>query len=179
MNALALHDRYNTGAIVLHWTIAALVLFNLIVGLFHESLLKGLPLMPAHKAIGIIVLVLTLARIAWRLMHRPPALPADIRGWERGAAHGVHWALYALMLLLPISGWVMSSNPARPRPIDFFGLFEIPVLPASGAMAGGAHEAHEILGLMMAALVVLHIAAALRHHFLLKDNVLRRMMPHG
>ena len=176
--ALVRTDRYSWGAIWLHWSIAAFVLVNLVLGLFHESLLDGLKwVIPIHKAIGITVLALTLARIAWRLMHRPPPLLVDMAPWERTVAKVVHWSFYVLLLALPISGWMLSSNPARLRPMSWFGLFPIPPLPISGATAGLGHEAHGVLGYLMAALVAVHIAAALRHHFVLRDSVLARMLP--
>ena len=176
--ALVRTDRYSWGAIWLHWAIAVLVLANLTLGLFHESLLDGLGwVIPIHRAIGVTVLVLTLLRLAWRLTHRPPLLPRAVAGWERAAAAVVHWCFYALLLAVPLSGWILSSNPARPRPMSWFGLFAIPALPVSGAAARLGHEAHGLLGYTMAGLVAVHIAAALRHHFLLRDSVLGRMAP--
>lgn len=171
-------DRYSWGAIGLHWSIALLVLVNLVLGLFHESLLDGIGwVMPVHRSIGLAVLALTLARLAWRLMHRPPRLPPDVAGWERSAARIAHWAFYILLLALPLTGWMLSSNPARSRPMAWFGLLSIPPLPISSAAAMLAHQAHGLLGYVMAALVAIHIAAALRHHFVLRDAVLGRMAP--
>lgn len=170
-------DRYSRGAIAFHWAIAALVLFNLIVGLFHDAMPRSWGMMPIHKSVGMAVLLLTLGRIGWRLAHKPPQLPDAMPGWEKTAAHAVHFLLYALLLILPLTGWLLSSNPEKPRPIDWFGLFKIPVLPATPDIAHSAHEAHELLGYLMAALVVIHIAAALRHHFLLRDGVVARMLP--
>lgn len=176
--ALVRTDRYSWGAIWLHWSIAALVLVNLTLGLFHDSLLDGVKwVIPIHRSIGLTVLVLTLARIAWRLTHRPPPLPVAMARWERLAATTVHWAFYVLLLALPISGWILSSNPARPHPMSWFGLFPIPPLPISGAAVKLGHNAHGLLGYAMAALVVVHVAAALRHHFILRDAVLARMAP--
>lgn len=170
-------DRYSRGAIAFHWAIAALVLFNLWLGLFHESLPREWKVMPVHRSVGMLVLVLTIARIAWRLANHPPQPPEHLPAWEKAAARTTHLILYALMLILPLTGWLLSSNPARPRPFDWFWLFRVPTLPATPAIASGAHEAHELLGYLMTALVLLHIAAALRHHFLLRDGVLRRMLP--
>lgn len=170
-------DRYSRGAIAFHWAIAALVLFNLWLGLFHDSLPRSWQVMPVHKSVGITILVLTLGRIAWRLTHRPPHLPDHLPGWEKMLARSVHLLMYALLLVLPLTGWLLSSDPARPRPISWFFLFDLPLLPATPAIASGAHETHELLGLLMAALVAIHIVAALRHHFLLRDAVLPRMLP--
>lgn len=169
-------DRYSRGAIAFHWAIAALVLFNIAVGLFHDSLPRAWKIMSVHKSVGITVLVLTVGRLAWRLMHRPPEL-REGAAWERLAARAVHWIFYILLLVMPLTGWIFSSDPDRLRPFGWFGLADIPLLPVSSGLAGAAKEAHELLGWTMAALVILHIAAALRHHFLLRDGVLARMLP--
>jgi cytochrome b561 len=171
------NERYSRVAIAFHWTIAVLVIVNLIVGIGHDYVPALRAWMPGHKAIGITVLALTAARVAWRLAHRPPALPAGLPGWERQAAHTTHWALYALMVAMPLSGWLMVSGPEGRRPLEWFGLFPLPYLPASGATADAAHSAHGLLGWLMLALVALHIAAALRHHLVLRDGVLGRMLP--
>ncbi|RYD59270.1 MAG: cytochrome b [Sphingomonadales bacterium] len=170
-------DRYSRGAIAFHWVIAALVLFNLWLGLFHDALPREWKVMPVHKSVGITVLVLTLGRIAWRLAHKPPHLPDHMAGWEKALAKGVHFVLYALLLIMPLTGWIFSSNPERLRPFSWFFVFDIPLLPVSSAMAVTAKDAHEILGWTMAILVLLHILGALRHHFLLRDRVLSRMLP--
>jgi cytochrome b561 len=170
-------DRYSAGAIAFHWVIAALVLFNLWLGLFGDSLPRDWKVMPVHKSVGITVLVLTLGRIAWRLTHKPPRLPPAMPGWEKAAAKAAHFAFYALLLILPLTGWLMSSNPERPRPVRWFFLFDLPVLPATPGLAGAAQQTHELLGVTMAFLVVLHVAAALRHHFVLHDRVVARMLP--
>jgi cytochrome b561 len=170
-------DRYDWGAIAFHWTIAALVLVNLFLGLFHESLLEGIRVIPTHKAIGVTVLVLSIGRLGWRLTHRPPHFPENMKAREKAFAKGLHWLFYALLIVMPLTGWMFSSNPQRPRPVSWFGLFDLPLLPVTRDIAVAAHEAHELLGLLMAGLVILHIAAALRHHFVLRDRVLERMLP--
>lgn len=170
-------DRYSRGAIAFHWTIAALVLFNLWLGLFHDVLPREWQVIPVHRSVGITVLMLTFGRIVWRLAHRPPHLPDMIPAWERAIAKAVHFILYALLLILPVTGWLMVSNPAKLRPFSWFSLFVVPPLPATPAIAHSAHEMHELLGYLMTALVVIHIAAALRHHFLLRDKVLARILP--
>lgn len=179
-NALLRTATYSTVAIAFHWTIAAMIIVNLWLGLFHDGLPSEWKVMPVHKALGITVLVLTIGRIIWRLMHRPPPMLASVTGWERTAATLMHWALYALMLIMPLTGWAMSSvgrDGGPPRPLTWFFLFDIPYLPVNSAMAGIGHDLHGILGYLMTFLVVLHIAAALRHHFLLKDATLVRMIP--
>lgn len=175
--ALIRTDRYSHVAILFHWTIAALVIFNIVVGIFHESLLEGLPVMPAHKALGMLVLVLTVGRIGWRLANPAPAHPASMAAWERTVAGATHLFFYFLLLAMPLTGWMMGGGKSPPRSVDIFGLFQVPGLPVGKPIAGAAHEFHELAGYLFAALVVLHIAAALRHHFMLKDGVLARMVP--
>lgn len=172
-------DRYSRGAIGFHWAIAALVVVNLAIGLLHESLLDGVAgAIPLHRSIGITVLALTLARIGWRLTHRPPRLPASLPALERAAARASHVAFYALLLALPLSGWAMGSAGREARhPLRWFGLFEVPPLPVSAPVAEFGDGAHAVLGYAMAALVVVHVAAALRHHFVLRNAVLGRMAP--
>lgn len=169
-------ERYNRGAQALHWTIAALVIANLASGLLNDALEDVIRLIPIHKSIGITVLGLTLARIAWRFTWRAPPHPAGIRGLEIAAAKGVHLMFYGLMLAMPVSGWIMAS--AGKYPLNWFGLADLPKLAVARTDPAYlvAREAHELLGWLFVALAILHIAAALRHHFLLKDNVLRRMM---
>lgn len=175
--ALPRNERYSTVAILFHWTIAFLVIVNLIVGIGHDYVPAMRAWMPGHKAIGITVLALTLARVGWRLAHRPPTLPAYVSGWQRGAAHATHWGLYALLLLMPLSGWMMVSGPEKRRPLTWFGTFDIPYLPVSAGGADAGHSAHGLLGWLMIALAVLHVAAALHHHLVRRDGVLLRMAP--
>ncbi|WP_085808660.1 cytochrome b [Sphingomonas sp. TZW2008] len=169
--------RYSSVAIAFHWIIALLVVVNLAIGLLHDAIPSLRAWMPGHKAVGITVLALTAGRLAWRLAHRAPPLLAHTPAWEKGLAHATHWTLYALLLLMPLSGWAMVSGTEKRRPLDWFGTFDIPYLPVSTATGSAAHEAHELLGWLMLALVVLHIAAALRHHLILRDDVLARMAP--
>ena len=170
-------ERYSRVAILFHWTIAVLVVVNLIVGLGHESIPALRAWMPGHKAIGITVLALTLARIAWRLTHRPPALPADVPAHVRIVARATHWALYALLLLMPLTGWMMVSGPKGRRPFSWFGTFDIPYLPVGAPASDLGATAHGVLGWTMLALVLLHVAGALRHHLILRDATLVRMAP--
>ena len=175
-SAMTATDRYSRGAIAFHWVIAALIVFNLWLGLTHDSLPKDWQVMPVHKAVGITILVLTLARIGWRFTHPAPPLPPGVKLWERTAAHISHFLLYVFMLLMPLSGWAMVSGPKR-RPLEWFGLFDIPYLPVSPGVSEFGHDLHGLLGRGFVALILLHVAAALRHHFLLRDNVLARMTP--
>lgn len=175
--ALTRADRYSVGSIWFHWIIAALVVFNLIVGIFRESVPALKALMPAHMAVGITVLALTILRIGWRLAHPAPPFPATMPIWERGLAKTVRTVFYALLLLMPLSGWTMISAGKHPHPISWFGLFNVPVLPVSHAVQHPAGLTHAVLGYSFAVLVLLHIAGALRHHFILRDAILARMIP--
>jgi cytochrome b561 len=169
-------ERYNRVARFLHWSIAALVIGNIAGGLLHEPLEDVVRLIPVHKAIGMTVLALTLVRIAWRFTWRAPPHPAGMSALEIAAARAVHGVFYGLMLAMPLTGWIIAS--AGKYPLSWFGLFDLPKLPVTRAdpLYGAASEGHEILGWLFLALAILHIAAALRHHVLIKDNVLRRMM---
>jgi cytochrome b561 len=174
MNAPA--QRYNRGARLLHWVIALLIIANILIGIAHAYVNKDWPLIPLHKSIGLTVLALTVLRIVWRVTYRPPPLPAQMPGWEKGAAHGLHAVFYGLMLALPLTGWVMSS--AGPYPLRWFNLFAVPKLAVSkgDALLAISHGSHGVLGLVFGVLIVLHMAAALRHHFVLRDGVLGRML---
>nr|WP_260927814.1 cytochrome b [Novosphingobium sp. 9] len=169
-------EKYNGVARALHWSIAVLIICNLLSGILHEPLHMGAVLIPSHKAIGLTVLVLSVARLLWRLTWTHPPYPSHMPGWERGAATLVHVLLYVGMIGMPLSGWIFAS--ASPRDLSWFGLFDWPKLPfAKGdALVGFSHEFHTVFGYSMAVVLVLHIAAALRHHFVLRDTVLRRML---
>tara|TARA_B100001179_G_scaffold218562_1_gene191385 strand:+ start:60 stop:632 length:573 start_codon:yes stop_codon:yes gene_type:complete len=181
-------ERYTATAIALHWLIAVAILLQLGSGLWMGGALKD-PATQAfaydvfqwHKALGLSVLVLSLFRLIWRVTHRPPALPPAMPMLERRLAHLGHWALYALMIAIPLSGWVMVSTSKFGLPTSWFGLFEWPHLPVPKDMRtsanDGSHEAHWLMAYAMIGLLIAHISAALRHHFLLHDTVLWRMLP--
>ena len=179
--------RYSSVAIAFHWTIAALLLGNLIVGLFVLGPLLdsavpadkqlGFTLVQLHKGVGLVVLGLALLRLGWRLGNPPPPLPAHMTPLERRLAGASHFGFYALMIALPMSGWAMVSTGKILFPIPFFGLFTVPALPLPRAWGGLFHESHEILGWVAAAMIVLHVAAALKHHWLDRDDVFARMLP--
>jgi cytochrome b561 len=166
-------ERYSTVARWLHWTMGLLIVGNLAGGLLHDF--NAELIMPLHKATGIGLLVLTMVRILWRTVKPAPPWPADMVMWEGALASFTHGILYAFMLLIPLSGWVMSS--AGRWPISFFGLFDVPkfAVTRDDAIVGISAQAHEYMGYALIALLILHIGAALRHHFVLKDGILHRM----
>ena len=134
----------------------------------------------AHKTIGVVILFLTVLRIIWRLTHKPPALPQSMARPLRWLARASHALFYVVLVVMPMSGWWLSSAVPNPRRHTFgFGIFDIPFLPVaqSWAAAGQAKFVHGTLVWLMAGLVILHIIAALKHHFIDKDDILRRMLP--
>jgi cytochrome b561 len=129
-----------------------------------------------HKSVGMLILVLMLARLAWRLANRTPALPPDTPVWERYAAHASHGLLYALAIALPISGWVINSAAAVP--FSVFWLVPLPAIVAPDEhLEDLAKLAHLWLIVALSLLVVVHIGAALRHHLMKGNDVLIRMLP--
>ena len=181
--------RYNAVAMVLHWLIAALIFANIALAWWFESLhgLAKIGPTQVHKSIGITVLVLSVLRLVWRLLFRPPPLPASIPVWERYAAQTVHALLYGIMIGMPLTGWAMSSASTLIRvfPITWFGLFRWPTIKALATLPPDRMKsAHDLFftlhngGAWLAyGLVTLHVLAALRHQFVRNDRILLRMLP--
>jgi cytochrome b561 len=175
--------RYGAVATTLHWLIAAAIIGMLIVGKYMHGLPNTDPdkfvLYQLHKSTGITILALSLLRLVWRLTHAVPPLPAAMPAWERWAAHGMHFALYAAMVGMPLSGWARVSTDPIGIPTLWFGLFEVPHLPfgADRDLSYLFHEMHELGGNLLILLLVGHVLAALKHHFWDRDNVLKRMLP--
>jgi cytochrome b561 len=171
--------RYSRVAILLHWLIAALILVNLYLGLFHEDMSKPVraSMMFYHKSIGLTVLALTMLRLVWRLMHRPPPDDAALKRWEVSLARATHWAFYFLLLAMPLTGWLLVSTGGKAT--SLFGLLNVPALPVSHA--DGPHDLfenlHTVFGYAMLALVVLHVAGALKHQLEGHRQVFGRMAP--
>lgn len=175
--------RYTPTAIGLHWLLALLLLGMFVVGLYMTSLPfspQRLKLYNWHKWAGIVVLTLSFLRLLWRLTHRPPALPDAVRAampaWQRYAHHGTHGALYLLFFAIPLLGWAYSS--AAGFPIVVFGVLPLPdFMPVDKALAEAIKPWHAYAAYALAALVVLHVAAALKHQFVDRDSLLTRMLP--
>lgn len=171
--------RYGPAAIALHWIAAALILANLAFGLY----LVGLPLSPQkleyfsyHKWIGITVFLLSAARLLWRITHPAPPLPATMPPWERRAAHVSHALLYVLFFAAPLSGWLFSS--ASGFQTVYLGVLPIPDLLAKNKeVADVLRLTHRWINYTLAGVIALHTAAALKHHFIDRDDVLVRMLP--
>ncbi len=169
---------YGSIAKGLHWIMALLILTLLTVGLIMEDMAPSpdkWELYGLHKAFGVIAFALIFFRIVWKSLNPEPELPADTPGWQKVASKVNILSLYSLMFLMPFSG--MSMSLLGGHPINFFGLFTIPPLAEKNPLGGIAHEAHWILAYIMICLLGLHIAAALQHHFIRKDNILKRMLP--
>ena len=172
-------QRYTRVAITLHWLIAAAILCTFLLGQY----MTGLQLSPAklklysyHKWIGVTIFLLVLIRLAWRVTHRPPPAPASMPAWQHSAAKIAHFFLYALTLCIPISGWLMSS--ASGFQVVYLGMLPIPdLLGKSKALADQLKQLHEALNWLMLLVVALHVAAALKHHLVDRDDVLWRMLP--
>jgi cytochrome b561 len=163
----------------LHWAVAALVLGQIALGWWAVSLPlspRKLDLFVWHKSVGMLILTLMGVRLAWRLANPAPALPASAPSWERLAARVVHALLYALLVAMSLSGWVVSS--AANVPFRIFWLIPLPRLVGpSREVAELFADVHLLLLVALSLLLLLHVAAAIRHHVVLRDDVLTRMLP--
>jgi len=179
--------RYGDVAVGFHWLLAFLIIGLLAMGKYMTHLDVNDPLRfeltQWHKSFGIVVLVLSVLRLLWRLTHAAPAHPADAPAWEKRAANTAHFLLYALILILPISGWMYVS--ASPLNIDtlLFNVIEWPhIAPLESvadkeAVAHRLEQVHEWAGGLLILILLAHIGGALKHHIVNKDEVLKRMLP--
>ena len=180
-------ERYGLVAMVLHWTIAIAILTLLAVGSVMVRLTPGSSLQfdtyQLHKSLGIAVLVLSVVRLLWRLADAAPPLPGTLLRWEAALARVTHIGFYVLMIALPLSGWMMVSASVWNIPTVVFGAFTLPHLPVLGSLRDkkpvedALKEVHEALAIGMFILLLLHVAGALKHHFVLRDDTLARMLP--
>ena len=173
-------SRYSTVSVILHWLIALMILSQVLLITAHEATegqaISG-QFVQIHKAAGLTVLILTLARIGWRLANPAPPMPGTMKGWEKLLARGIHILFYVALIAMPLTGWLASS--ASGRDISWFGLFNWPLLPIEGGrpVSRQLMDVHELVMKGMYALVALHVLAALKHQFIDRDNVLHRMIP--
>lgn len=162
-----------------HWLIVALILFQY-TWAWRIDNVEGfrarLELVTQHKTIGMAVLGLAVVRLIWRLFNRPPPLPGHMARWERIGAHAGHWLLYGLIFAMPLSGWLYSSAAGLGDywwgPVNFPSLVD-----SNESLEDIMARVHQVLGISLGVVAIGHALAALRHHFWLKDDVLKRMLP--
>lgn len=175
--------RYTKVAMALHWLLALMILGMFAVGVYMTDLPfspQRLKLYNWHKWAGITFLALTLLRLVWRVTHRPPALPAVVikamPGWQTRAYHATHHLMYLLFFAVPLVGWAYSS--AAGFPIVWFGQIALPdLLPADKALAELIKPLHELSAFCLMGLAGLHVAAAVKHHWVDRDGLMNRMLP--
>ena len=174
-------QRYNNTAMALHWLVALLIFAAFPLGVY----MHDLPLSPTklqyysyHKWIGITILLLVIARVVWRFTHTPPSLPASTPRWEVVVSHITHIALYGLLIVIPLSGWLMSS--AKGFQTVWFGVLPLPDLVEKNKELGELlSTVHQGLNVFLFLLVAMHIAAVIKHKFIDHDQILERMLPKG
>ncbi|MDT3708356.1 MAG: cytochrome b [Thiobacillus sp.] len=169
--------RYSIPAIVLHWLVTLLIFVAFPLGVYMHELPPSptkIELYSYHKWLGITVLMLVAVRVSWRLTHTPPPLPSSVAAWQRQASAGIHGLLYVLMIAIPLSGWLMSS--AKGFQTVWFGVLPLPDLVEKNRELGKLlTEVHKILNFALLASVVMHVGAALQHHFIERQPFLQRM----
>jgi cytochrome b561 len=168
--------RYGFVAIFLHWLMTIIIIGLLALGLYMVQLPishEKLKLYGWHKEFGLLVLMLVVIRLTWRLINMTPRLVLPL--WEKIAARGAHWTLYLLMFAMPLTGWLITS--AAGLPPSFFGLFVLPTLIQPNDQLLHVFQAmHQWIGYSFIAVIALHMSAALKHHFINRDDILRRML---
>ncbi len=175
-------ERYTAVAKALHWIVALMIIVQIPAGFFMHNLEPSslkYTLYQLHKSSGLIILALSLFRLGWRLTHRPPALSPKLKAWERVLARITHVGFYALIILIPLTGWLLVSASTTGIPTKIFWLIPVPHLPVPQGEAEAEFwvEIHELFAKGMIGLLALHVAGALKHHFKDKDQTLRRMLP--
>jgi len=172
-------ERYGFVAVVLHWLVALTVIGLAILGLwmvdlsYYSAYYRSAPFW--HKSIGVTLAIVLLLRLIWRLLNRQPAHLPNHQRWETRLAGAVHALLYALLLTIVVTGYLIS--PAKGQPVSVFGWFEVPAwvtgLPKQADRAGAAHY---WLAIAVLGLAAIHALGALKHHFIDRDDTLRRML---
>lgn len=173
---------YGLAAILFHWIIALMFIGQGALGFYMSDLPIDDPATfrtyQWHKSLGLTILVLALLRLAWRMVNRQPALPGAMPAWEKRAAHLAHLALYAGLILVPLAGWATVSASPLNIPTLAYSTVLVPHLPLAASEAAEAFWSlvHESLAKIVMAVAIVHIAAALRHEFILRDGLLARMI---
>jgi cytochrome b561 len=172
---MAQHQPFPLLSRILHWTMAAMVLAQLFIGIgMVSSVSEYHTLIAIHKPLGILVLILVAIRLVNRLLNPPPPLPGGIPGWQRFAAHGSHVLLYALMFAVPLVGWAMLS--AASYPIVLYGPLQLPpIAPQSPALFAVLRQTHTVLALLLFVTFLAHLGAALIHALIFRDDVFPSM----
>lgn len=167
---------YTTPARLLHWTMAALILLMLFIGVVMTSIStpERQSLIALHKTIGVLILLFGVVRLGWRIFNPPPHAPADEPQWRRLVAEATHWLFYALIFAMPLIGWAMQS--AAGYPVSVFGGLYLPAIaPQSGELHALLRAAHRIGAYLLYGLFIMHVSAALFHTMVLEDGTLKRM----
>jgi cytochrome b561 len=170
---------YTRTAILLHWLSALIIIASFTLGLS----MVDLPLSPKklqwyswHKWMGVTIFMLIALRLFWRISHPPPPLPDDMPRWQQNMAHVTHWTLYALLLLIPLTGWFRSA--AAGLQVVYLGVLPLPnPISVDKPLGEQLKLVHMSLNFLMAFLVFTHVAAGLKHYFVDKDGILARMLP--
>lgn len=169
-------NSYGSVSKFFHWFIAIAIIALLIVGYNLESL--RIPILyKIHGAVGFLVLLLVIARLLWRFGNITPTYDQSMPKWMIWAAHAMHYGLYALMIIMPIAGFIHAN--AEQHPVSFLFLFDMPLLFASEneKIAKLALFIHEIVAYLLILAISAHVLVALYHHYIKKDNILKRMLP--
>ena len=178
---------YGAVAKLLHWLIAFGMIGIVVLGMvmheldpFNGSWLgyTTFQLYQFHKSVGFTLMALVVVRLIWKMSNPTPELPSGMKSWEAFLAKSVHIALYVALIGMPITGWLMVSASPFQIPSSYFGLFNVPhLLGPSEQLEAIFMTLHDLLGKLLIAALVLHVAGALKHHFVEKDDVLKRMLP--
>lgn len=175
-----MQQRYTTTAMIFHWLIALMIIGAFTMGLVMTDIPGITPTKLKyyswHKWAGVTILALASLRLLWRLTHPAPPYPATMPGWQRSVANSLHSLLYVLMFAVPLSGYLYTLSAGIP--VVYFGLFELPVIiDANPELKPVLKAVHYWLNMLLAACVAIHVAAALKHQFIDRDGVLKRMLP--
>ena len=175
-----MHVRYTYTAMLFHWLIALLVVAAFTLGVVMTDIPGLTPTklryFSWHKWLGVTVLLLAVLRVLWRLFNQAPVYPASMARWQQRAANGLHYLLYVMIFAVPLSGYFHSL--ASGVPVVYLGVFELPVLIAADPQLKPVlKDVHYWLNMLLCGSVGLHVVAALKHHFIDRDGVLRRMLP--
>jgi cytochrome b561 len=180
-------SRYTLVAIILHWVMALGIILLAGIGIAMTRMqldpMRLFQLYQLHKSIGITILLAAIFRLAWRVVNKPPALPRSMTRFAQKAAEGSHLLLYGFLILLPLSGWALVSASVLDIPTVLYGVLPWPHLPVLSTLANkkpvedALKVVHGLGAFALIALIVGHAGAALHHHFIKKDDVLRRILP--